>query len=147
MRYAFCFVYALAQTVFYRTLTLTLNGRVALIYLIATVVSPGYFHAAAAFLPSSFTMYTSILGTSAFMNWRGGLHTAQGMFWFAIGAIFGWPFSYALMVPFVGEELIIGVFSNKEVLIESVIRLIRGAVAAVLLVVSFACARVNAYFD
>ncbi|KKA30605.1 hypothetical protein TD95_000847 [Thielaviopsis punctulata] len=134
VRYALAFTYAFAQTVFYSTLTLTLNGRVALIYLIATIVSPGYFHAAAAFLPSSFTMYTSILGTAAFMNWRGGLHTAQGMFWFAVGAIFGWPFSYALMVPFVGEELILGVFSNKDELIESIIRLIRGAVAAVLLV-------------
>ncbi|KAL1887519.1 mannosyltransferase [Ceratocystis pirilliformis] len=134
VRYALCFVYALTQTIFYRTITLTLNGRVGIIYVIASVFSPGYFHAATAFLPSSFAMYTTILGTNSFMNWRGGLHTSQGMFWFAIGAVFGWPFAYALMVPFIAEELILAIISSQAEIYQTFLRLVRGAVSTVLLV-------------
>ena len=49
-------------------------------------------------------MYTTMLGTAAFMDWRGGLKTNQGIMWFGIGAMIGWPFSAALIIPFVTEE-------------------------------------------
>ena len=102
----------------------------------AMVFSPGMFHASAAFLPSSFAMYTTMLGMAAFMNWRGGLKTAHGMFWFSLGGILGWPFSLALCIPFLLEELFFAGMSHKDALIDAVMRFIRGTVAGLLVLVS-----------
>ena len=41
------------------------------------------------------------------MDWRGGLRTAQGIFWFAFGGLVGWPFAIALALPFLLEELLL----------------------------------------
>lgn len=101
----------------------------------AMIFSPGMFHASVAFLPSSFAMYTTMLGIAAFMNWRGGLKTAQGIFWFAVGGILGWPFSIALSAPFLFEELLFAFLSNKDALIDAIIRFARGFVAALLVLV------------
>lgn len=63
------------------------------------------FYASAAFLPSSFAMYTSTLGLAAFVDWQRGSKTALGIMWFGIGAILGWPFSGVLIAPFMAHEL------------------------------------------
>lgn len=81
-------------------------------------------------------MYTGMLGAASFMNWRGGLKTSQGIAWFAAGAIFGWPFAGALCLPYLFEEGILAIMSDKERFIESLVRIGRGVVAAVLMVVS-----------
>lgn len=75
--------------------------------------SPGMFHAAASFLPSSFTMYTSMLGLTAFLDWRGGQKIPQGIMWFGFGAIVGWPFAGALIIPLLLEELVIGFIAGS----------------------------------
>lgn len=49
-------------------------------------------------------MYTSTLGLTAFLDWRGGPKTAVGIMWFGIGALLGWPFAGALIIPFVLED-------------------------------------------
>lgn len=49
-------------------------------------------------------MYTAMLGTAAFIDWRAGLRTAQGIMWFGIGATLGWPFAGVLVLPFLAEE-------------------------------------------
>jgi alpha-1,2-mannosyltransferase len=95
------------------------------------------FHASAAFLPSSFAMYTTMLGMAAFMNWRGGLKTTQGMLYFSLGAILGWPFSLALCIPFLFEEVFFAIMSDKDALIDAVMRFIRGTVAGLLVLVSY----------
>lgn len=77
------------------------------------IFSPGMFHSAAAYLPSSFAMYTSMLGASAFLGSRGGNKTAQGIMWFGIGALVGWPFTGALVVPFVLEEAIVSTIRGE----------------------------------
>ncbi|KAM6521330.1 mannosyltransferase [Fusarium solani] len=107
IRFGLAFVCALCQTVLFLVTSTTLNSRIGLFYLIATVMSPGNFHASTAFLPSSFAMYLVTLGAAAFMNWRGGLKTSQGMFWFAAAGILGWPFASALCAPFMLEELVL----------------------------------------
>jgi alpha-1,2-mannosyltransferase len=84
-----------------------MNPRVGIIYLVITAFSPGMFYASVAFLPSSFAMYTSSLGLTAFLDWRGGPKTASGIMWFGIGAVIGWPFSGVLIAPFILEELVI----------------------------------------
>lgn len=87
-------------------------------------------------MPSSFAMYAGMLGAASFMNWRGGLKTWQGITWFAVAGILGWPFAAALCVPYVLEELILAVFSDKDALIEALIRLVRGVIASLIVLVS-----------
>ena len=93
------------------------------------------FHASAAYLPSSFAMYTTMLGMAAFMNWRGGIRTAQGIFWFAVGGVLGWPFSIALSAPFLFEEVVFAAISSKEAFIDALVRFVRGSVAGLLVLV------------
>lgn len=101
--------------------------------MITMVSSPGMFHASAAYLPSSFAMYTSMLGMSAFMDWRGGSRTAQGIMWFAIGGIVGWPFATALIAPFLLEELVLATLTREG--IEVAGRFLDGAVRSLLVLV------------
>lgn len=80
-------------------------------------------------------MYTTMLGMAAFINWRGGLRTAQGIFWFAVGGVLGWPFSIALSAPFLFELGFFAILSSKDDLIDAIMRFIRGAVASLLVLV------------
>ncbi|PHH83925.1 hypothetical protein CDD83_2788 [Cordyceps sp. RAO-2017] len=89
--------------------------------------------ASAAFLPSSFAMGAVMLGAAAFMDWRGGLKTSRAVFCFAAAAVLGWPFAAALCAPFLLEELVLAAFSDKEARIQSALRLGRGVVAGLLL--------------
>jgi len=100
----------------------------------AQVLSPGMFHASAAFLPSSFTMYTTMAGMACFMNWRGGIKTSQAMAWFAVGGALGWPFAAALCFPFIVEEVIFACLAPQAALGDWVMRMIRGTVAGALAV-------------
>lgn len=150
VRYGLALVCALCQTIMFQVTSSTINGRIGLFFLIATVTSPGNFHASTAYLPSSFAMYMCLLGASAFMNWRGGLKTAQGIFWFAMAGVLGWPFAAALCAPYVLEELILMVFSDTNAKFEAAIRIGRGIVAGIVLLVRFreictCCAKANLY--
>ncbi|KAG9228090.1 glycosyltransferase family 22 protein [Amylocarpus encephaloides] len=132
IRYALAFVCAICQTHMFRVINNTLNPRIAIFFMMSMIFSPGMFHASASFLPSSFAMYTTMVGMAAFMNWRGGLKTAQGIFAFAIGGVLGWPFSMALSVPFLFEEIVLAFLSSKDALIDVIMRFTRGIVAGLL---------------
>ncbi|KAI0132824.1 Alg9-like mannosyltransferase [Xylariales sp. AK1849] len=134
VRYTLAFICAFCQVLMFRVVSFTLNSRIGLFFLIATVITPGNFHSATAFLPSSFAMYMSLLGAAAFMNWRGGLKTSWGIWWFAVGGILGWPFASALCAPFLAEEAMFAVVSSAAGFEEAFLRVTRGVIAAVLLV-------------
>ena len=134
VRYSLAFLCAFCQTLMYLSVSSTINGRIGLFFLIAIITSPGNFHASTAYLPSSFAMYMCMLGAAAFMNWRGGLKTAQGIFWFAVAGVLGWPFAAALCAPFVVEEIFLMCFGDQEAIFESLLRLTRGFVAGILVV-------------
>lgn len=136
VRYVLAFVCALCQTLMFLSVSATVNGRIGLFFLIATILSPGNFHAATAYLPSSFAMYMCMLGAAAFMNWRGGLKTAKGIFWFAMAGVLGWPFAAALCAPFILEEVMLVFVGDKNAAIESLLRMTRGVVAGLVVVVS-----------
>ena len=89
LRFVLALFCAFCQTRLYTTISRTLNPRIAVFFLMAMVFSPGMYHAAPAYLPSSFAMYTTMLGFSSFMDWQGGIRTAQGIFWFAVGSLLG----------------------------------------------------------
>lgn len=135
LRYLLAFLCALCQTLMWRAVCLALNPRVGIIFILALVFSPGNFHSSTAYLPSSFAMYMAMVGAAAFMNWRGGIKTSQGMFWFALGGVLGWPFAMALCAPFVLEEVFFAFLSDSERFFEAFLRVSRGVVSAVLLVV------------
>jgi len=78
-------------------------------------------------------MYMTMLGTAAFMDWQGGLRTALGIMWFGIGAILGWPFAGALVIPFIIEELILA--SVTESGIECARRIVDGFVRSLIVLV------------
>lgn len=108
------------------------------------VFSPGMFRASTAYLPSSFAMYTTMLGMAAFINWRGGLKTAQAIFWFAVGGVLGWPFSVALAAPFLMESVFFAAMTSKDDTASATLRFLRGIVASILvLTAEFA---VSSYF-
>lgn len=133
LRLVLALVCSLCETRLYSTISRTMNPRVAIFFLMVMIFSPGMYHASAAYLPSSFTMYTTMLGFSAFMDWRGGIRTAQGIFWFALGALLGWPFAGALVVPFVLEEVLLATVTGE--LYEGFWRLLTGAVRSLVLLV------------
>jgi alpha-1,2-mannosyltransferase len=131
-------VCAVCQTRLYSVIARTFNPRVALFFIFVLVFSPGMYHAAPAYLPSSFAMYMTMLGFSAFMDWKGGIRTAQGIMWFGIGAVLGWPFAAALVLPFVVEEIILA--SLTDDITESVRRLVDGCMRSFLFLVNYALA-------
>lgn len=135
VRYVLAFVCALSQTLFFRAISLVLTPRVGLLFVVALVTSPGNFHASTAFLPSSFAMYTAMIGAAAFIIWQGGVKTAQGLYWFAAGAVFGWPFSAALCAPFIVEDALLALYRTKEQIYEAFLALFRGILGALVMIV------------
>lgn len=121
------------ETRLFSTIQRTMNPRIALIFMAIMASSTGLFHSAAAYLPSSFAMYMTMLGTAAFMDWRGGLRTNQGIMWFGIGAALGWPFAGVLVLPFVAEEILFASITNE--VFETTRRLLDGTVRALIPVV------------
>lgn len=135
VRMALAFMCTACETRIYSAISRTLNPRIGVIFVMIMVFSPGMFHASTAMLPSSFTMYTSMLGTSAFMDWRGGLKTGRGIMWFGIGAILGWPFAGALVLPFLLEEIAVGYVS--KIIHRTLIRFTEGAMRCLIFLVSY----------
>ncbi|KAI1434483.1 mannosyl transferase [Xylaria sp. CBS 124048] len=144
VRYSLAFLCAFCQVLLFRVISFTLNHGIALLFLMALVMSPGNFHASVAYLPSSFAMYMSFLGAAAFMNWRGGLKTSWGIWWFAVGGILGWPFASALCAPFMLEEAVFALMSDRERFWGTMLRVGRGVIAGLLLVLGDAM--INAFF-
>ncbi|KAJ6116923.1 GPI mannosyltransferase [Penicillium capsulatum] len=107
IRLFLAFFCAACQTRLYSSICRSLNPRIGLLFLVVAIFSPGMFHASTAFLPSTFTMYTSMVGLSAFVELRSGPKTAQGIMWFGLGTIVGWPFAGALIVPLLAEQVIV----------------------------------------
>lgn len=127
-------VCALCETKLFSIVSKTLNPRVAIFFLMAMVSSPGMYHASIAYLPSSFAMYTTMLGFAAFMNWSGGMRTAQGILWFVVGSLLGWPFAGALILPFLFEELFLAVTTGQ--IIAGIKRLLDGSFRSLCVLVS-----------
>ena len=94
-----------SETRLFSAISRTMNPRIAVLFLFAMISSSGMFHASVAYLPSSFAMYTAMMGAAAFMCVKDGLKTTEGIMWFGIGATVGWPFSAALILPFILDEL------------------------------------------
>ncbi|KAJ5945032.1 hypothetical protein N7516_005200 [Penicillium verrucosum] len=113
IRLSLAFMCAACQTRLYSAICRTLSPRIGLLFVIIVTFSPGMFHASTAFLPSTFTMYMSMLGLASFLDWKNSRKTAQGIMWFGLGTIVGWPFAGALIVPLLVEEAIVSFISGS----------------------------------
>ncbi|KAF1984343.1 glycosyltransferase family 22 protein [Aulographum hederae CBS 113979] len=131
LRLVFAFVCAVCESRFFAILSRAMNPRIGMIFLLITTTSTGMFHASVAYLPSTFAMYTTLLGFTAFMDWKGGLRTAQGIMWFGIGGILGWPFASALVFPFVFEELLMAAMTKEG--LDGFHRLLDGTVRSLIM--------------
>ncbi|CAG7979491.1 unnamed protein product [Penicillium salamii] len=115
IRLALAFVCSACQTRLYSAICRTLSPRIGLLFVMVVTFSPGMFHASTAFLPSTFTMYMSMLGLAAFLDWKNAQRAANGIIWFGLGTIVGWPFAGALIVPLLAEEVILTFISGSMV--------------------------------
>lgn len=80
-------------------------------------------------------MYTAMIGAAALIIWQGSIKKAQGLYWFAAGAVFGWPFSAALCVPFIVEEALLAFSRTKAQIHDMFLAFFRGVVGALLIIV------------
>jgi alpha-1,2-mannosyltransferase len=128
LRIALALVCALCESRLYSVVSRTINPRVAIFFAMALVFSPGMYHAAPAYLPSTFAMYTSMLGFSAFMDWTRGIKTAQGIMWFGLGTTLGWPFAGALVLPFIAEEAILATVTGD--IFDTCMRILNGGLGS-----------------
>lgn len=127
LRVALGFTCAVCEARFYGRIKGVVNDRVAMYFLLIMTTAPGMFHASVSYLPSSFAMYMAMLVAAAFMDWRGGLRTAQGIMFMALGACIGWPFAAAVSIPFLVEELLLATLSDKQGRIDFFWRILDGA--------------------
>ncbi|XP_064424785.1 alpha-1,2-mannosyltransferase ALG9 isoform X2 [Latimeria chalumnae] len=103
LRCLLAFLSCICELYFYKAVCKKFGLHVGRLMLAFLVLGTGMFCAAAAYLPSTFCMYTTIIAmTGWFMD-----NTAVGILGVAAGTILGWPFSAVLGVPIAFELLII----------------------------------------
>ena len=126
LRMCLGFISSYCEAKFYRAVVETINERVGRYMLLAMAFSAGMWSAsvgksyekptrslglmAVAFLPSSFTMYTTMMACTwsfhpASSDGNGVKRAYRATFAIALGAVVGWPFSAAIGLPFVLEQL------------------------------------------
>ncbi|GJE87696.1 glycosyltransferase family 22 protein [Phanerochaete sordida] len=108
VRLVLALVSAFCEAFLYRRIADYVNYRVARYFFFVTLFSAGIWNASVSFLPSSFAMYANAVGFGFFLDHASNKNFRRTMFAtlaFATGAIFGWPFSAAVAIPFVFEEL------------------------------------------
>ena len=113
MRCVLAVACATCETRLYAVVSQAMNPRIGLYLLTCMVTSAGMFHAAIAYLPSSFAMYCVMLAVAAFMDRRTISKTATGLTWLAAGTIIGWPFVGILSLPFVLEQFVLSVLNGE----------------------------------
>ncbi|KAI8579539.1 hypothetical protein K450DRAFT_271849 [Umbelopsis ramanniana AG] len=109
---------AFAEARFYRTVVEEINAHVGRYLLVALIGSAGMFHASVSYLPSSFSMVTTMLAFSFVLQpptFFTRNRTYGATFFFGLGGLFGWPFCAILGVPFVIEELLV---YGREVMVD-----------------------------
>ena len=125
---------ALSESRLFMSVSKALNPRIGVIFMVIMVSSPGIFHASAAYLPSSFAMYTAMLGTANSLDWRGSSKIHVTLMYFGIGGIIGWPFATALVAPFIIEEWVLASITKE--LIEFARRIIDGTIRCTIVLVN-----------
>lgn len=113
VRFALGLFCALCSARLYAQVSRALHPKIGVFFAVILATSSGMFHASVAMLPSAFGMDMMMLAMAAFLDWRAGPSTAEGMMWLGFGSIFAWPFVGALMIPFMAEEFLIAYYTES----------------------------------
>ncbi|XP_068016037.1 alpha-1,2-mannosyltransferase ALG9 [Melanerpes formicivorus] len=103
LRCFLAFLSCICELYFYKAVCKKFGLHVSRLMLAFLVLSTGMFCSSAAFLPSSFCMYTTVIAiTGWYMD-----KTSVAVLGVAAGALLGWPFSAALGLPIAFDFLIL----------------------------------------
>uniref|UniRef100_A0A8C9FZY3 Mannosyltransferase n=1 Tax=Pavo cristatus TaxID=9049 RepID=A0A8C9FZY3_PAVCR len=103
LRCFLAFLSCVCELYFYKAVCKKFGLHVSRLMLAFLVLSTGMFCSSAAFLPSSFCMYTTVIAmTGWYMD-----KTSVAVLAIAAGALVGWPFSAALGLPIAFDMLIL----------------------------------------
>ncbi|KAI1793985.1 asparagine-linked glycosylation 9 protein isoform a [Ganoderma leucocontextum] len=108
VRILLAIISSLCEVTFYRAVVEHINYRVGRYVFFTLLFNAGMWIASTSFLPSSFAMYANTLGFAYAIRRSTNEDMRRTLFatlCFAAGAIVGWPFSLAVTIPFVFEEL------------------------------------------
>ncbi|XP_051896012.1 alpha-1,2-mannosyltransferase ALG9 isoform X5 [Pristis pectinata] len=103
LRCLLAFFCCVCELYFYKAVCKKFGLHVGRLMLAFLVLSTGMFCSAAAFLPSSFCMYTTLIAMTGWFTDR----SAVAVLGVAAGAIMGWPFSAALGLPIAFDLLVL----------------------------------------
>uniref|UniRef100_A0A8U8B2I6 Mannosyltransferase n=1 Tax=Geospiza parvula TaxID=87175 RepID=A0A8U8B2I6_GEOPR len=103
LRCFLAFLSCICELYFYKAVCKKFGLHVSRLMLAFLVLSTGMFCASAAFLPSSFCMYTTVVAMTGWYMDR----TSVAVLGVAAGALLGWPFSAALGLPIAFDLLIL----------------------------------------
>ncbi|KAL8173571.1 UNVERIFIED_CONTAM: mannosyltransferase, partial [Gekko kuhli] len=103
VRCLLAFLSCVCELYFYKTVCKKFGLHVSRLMLAFLVLSTGMFSSAAAFLPSSFCMYSTVVAMTGWYMDKVSL-AVMGV---AAGAVVGWPFSAALGLPIAFDFLIL----------------------------------------
>ncbi|XP_053308593.1 alpha-1,2-mannosyltransferase ALG9 isoform X2 [Spea bombifrons] len=95
------FISCVCELYFYKAVCKKFGLHVGRLMLAFLVLSTGMFCSAAAYLPSTFCMYTTVIAMTGWYTEKVGL-AVLGV---AAGAIWGWPFSVVLGIPIAFDVL------------------------------------------
>ncbi|KAG8528200.1 uncharacterized protein KY384_007117 [Bacidia gigantensis] len=132
IRLALSLFCALSQLHLLGAVSRSIGSRIAFLMALVMLSSTGMFYSSVAYLPSSFSMYTTMMGLASFLDTHSGPQTARGIAWFGIGAVVGWPFSAALTIPLLMDEVAFVQMTRR--FRDSVARTLRGVVRVLPLV-------------
>ncbi|KAK9259430.1 Alg9-like mannosyltransferase family-domain-containing protein [Lipomyces tetrasporus] len=130
---SFC---AFCEVNLYGSIWRNISSRVAKLFLIFSVGAAGMFHASVTFLPSSFSMYFTMLAFSRILDGNARYAPQSALFMFAISGILGWPFALAIAIPFLVQTAwMVFVNPQRRRMISGIFKAIGYSLALVVVVV------------
>jgi len=113
IRMVFAFISSYCETALYQTIIDYVNPYIAQFFLFGIIYSAGMTISSVAYLPSTFAMYTTMLAFASSLQESSKKRTFYVIFLYALGGLLGWPFSAALVLPFVFEDILIPSIKTK----------------------------------
>ncbi|KAK9473219.1 Alg9-like mannosyltransferase family-domain-containing protein [Dipodascopsis tothii] len=103
LRYVLAVFCAFCETQMYVAIRDNVSGRVARLFLVLSASAAGMFHASVAYLPSTFSMYFTMLAVSYFLYPLDHWSRARALFYFVTSGVVGWPFALSAALPVLTE--------------------------------------------
>jgi len=107
IRAVFAVVSTYCETHLYQTIVNYTNPYIGQFFLFGIIYCAGMSIASVAYLPSTFAMYTTMIAFAMSFQESSKKRTFFVIFFYALGGLFGWPFSAALVFPFIFEDVLL----------------------------------------